>query len=146
MNDSIVIFDTDFISEYARGKPEAIGRLNRTPPESCFTTVVTEAELLGPRFRQLLTAADEVELSKAQVNLNVVRDVLANAFVGIFQTDLKVCLLHSELRRSKGLSKIGNADLLIAAIALRNDATLVTGNVEHFHKIPRLNVEDFRQR
>lgn len=146
MNDGIVVFDTDFISEYVRDKPDAVAFLNQTSPERCFTTIVSEAELIGPRYRQLLTAANEVELMKTQLYLNQVRDVLTNAFAGILPMDLVVSRVFAELKQVKKLSKVRNADLLIAAIALRHNATLVTGNVQHFRKVPRLKVEDFRRR
>jgi tRNA(fMet)-specific endonuclease VapC len=145
MTDGIVIFDSDFISEYMRNKPEAVARIDPMPRECCFTIVINEAELIGPRYRQILTAANEIELNKAQVQLNLTRDILTY-FVDILQIDLVASRIYAELKQVKKLSKIENADILIAAIALRNDATLVTGNVEHFRKVPRLKVEDFRKR
>jgi predicted nucleic acid-binding protein len=146
MTNDIEIFDTDFISEYVRDNPVAVSRFKQTPRERRFTTLVNEAELIGPRYRQILTAANEVELNKAQVYFNLVRDVLTNSFTGIFQMDLLVSRIYVELKQVKKLSKVENADILIAAIALRNDATLVTGNIEHFRKVLRLKVEDFRRR
>ncbi len=38
---------------------------------------------------------------------------------------------------------IGEADTQIAAIALANDLTVVTGNVRHFERVPGLNVENW---
>jgi tRNA(fMet)-specific endonuclease VapC len=38
---------------------------------------------------------------------------------------------------------LADADLRIAAIALANDLTLVTGNVRHFRRIPDLAVENW---
>lgn len=38
---------------------------------------------------------------------------------------------------------IGNNDLMIAAIALANDLTVVTNNVEEFSRVPGLRVEDW---
>ena len=38
---------------------------------------------------------------------------------------------------------LGEADLTIAAIALRHDLTLITGNVRHFQRVPGLRVEDW---
>lgn len=146
MTNGIEVFDTDFISEYVRRKPEATGRWQRTPLVCRFTTSASEAELLGPRYRHLLTAADEVELIEARRRLTVLRDVLTNAFAGIFPMDLLAARIYLELKHVQKLSKVGNADLLIAAIALRHQATLVTGNVQDFRKVPRLKVEDFRRR
>jgi tRNA(fMet)-specific endonuclease VapC len=146
MSDRTLIFDTDVISELIREKPEAIAFVNRTDPRCMFTTVISEAELLGPRYRNMLTAANYIELTAAQLHLSVTCDVLANAFAGIFPMDLVAAHRYVDLKQVQKLSKIGNADLLIAAIALRHQAALVTGNADHFRKVPGLEVEDFRRR
>jgi tRNA(fMet)-specific endonuclease VapC len=38
---------------------------------------------------------------------------------------------------------IGDADILIAATAIENNAGLVTGNERHFRRIPDLHVENW---
>ena len=38
---------------------------------------------------------------------------------------------------------IGHPDTQIAAIALANDLTVVTGNVRHFQRVPGLAVENW---
>lgn len=146
MTNSVEIFDTDFISEYIRDKPDAVARFSRTPRERRFTTIVSEAEIIGARYRQLLTAANEIEMMAAQMFINVSRDVFANSFGGVLETEMVSFRIYVELKQVKKLSKVDNADLIIASIALRHDALLVTGNVEHFRKVPRLKVEDFRRR
>lgn len=52
-------------------------------------------------------------------------------------------LLHHQLREAGIL--IDDADLLIAATALRHGATLVTRNTNHFQSIPGLHLADWRQ-
>ena len=44
-----------------------------------------------------------------------------------------------------GLAKIrvGTMDLKIAAIALANDSTLLTRNIQDFSKVPDLKIEDW---
>jgi len=53
----------------------------------------------------------------------------------------KAAELYAILRASGQL--IEDADLLIAAIALVHDVTLVTNNTAHFTRIPSLQVEDW---
>jgi tRNA(fMet)-specific endonuclease VapC len=48
-----------------------------------------------------------------------------------------------QLRQDKKLKKIGRADLLIACIALANQATLVTRNVRDFQQVPGLWIENW---
>jgi len=38
---------------------------------------------------------------------------------------------------------LDEADLMIAAIALRHDLPIATGNVRHFERVPGLRVEDW---
>jgi len=44
------------------------------------------------------------------------------------------------LQAIRSLRKIGRADLLIASIALANQAILVTRNLRHFKQVPQLVV------
>ncbi|CAM3874212.1 PIN domain-containing protein [Deinococcus frigens] len=50
-------------------------------------------------------------------------------------------LLHHQLRGAGSL--LDDADLLIAATALRHGATLVTRNTNHFQRIPGLQLADW---
>lgn len=138
------ILDTDLLSEYLRQNRTAVAYFRTTPPESYRTTVINEIELLGGRF-QAFQAADTVErLLAAQQRLDLTREFLAVAFPVIFKVDLRVGEIFFDLTHLRGLKKIGRRDLLIAAIALRHEATLVTGNIQHFSKVPRLKVKNWR--
>ena len=65
--------------------------------------------------------------------------------LGIVMIDLavldKAAELYADLRRAGQL--IEDADLLIAAIALVHELTLVTNNTAHFSRIAGLQVEDW---
>lgn len=50
--------------------------------------------------------------------------------------------LKAELEK-KG-SPLDDADLLIASVALANNALLVTNNTRHFNKVPSLQIENWR--
>ena len=47
------------------------------------------------------------------------------------------------LRQTKKLKKIGRADLLIAAITMANNATLITRNLKDFRQVPGLLIENW---
>ncbi|MGY2892958.1 PIN domain-containing protein [Deinococcus sp. UYEF24] len=51
--------------------------------------------------------------------------------------------IHHQLRVTGTL--IEDADLPIAATALRHDATLVTRNIKHFQRIPGLKLIDWQK-
>lgn len=46
-------------------------------------------------------------------------------------------------RLRKARLRIGTMDLKIAAIALANEALLLTRNINHFERVPGLRVEDW---
>ena len=53
----------------------------------------------------------------------------------------KAVEIYADLRQRGML--IEDADILMAAIALVNDLTLVTNNTSHFSRIPGLQLEDW---
>lgn len=61
--------------------------------------------------------------------------------VRILDFDEAAIARYDDLRQQK--LKIGKTDLQIAAVALQNNATLVTANVRDFKRIPGLRVEDW---
>jgi len=86
----------------------------------------------------VLKAADGIQLQIAQQRLNDTEDQLAD--VVVIPVDAVAAREFDRLRQEKSLRKIGRADLLIAAIALAQRATLVTRNVRHFRMVPGLHV------
>jgi tRNA(fMet)-specific endonuclease VapC len=57
--------------------------------------------------------------------------------------DAAACQEFDNLRVHRSLRKIGRRDLLIARIALANQATLVTRNLRDFSLVPRLRIENW---
>lgn len=107
-------------------------------------TVITKIELLRGRYDYLLKAATGSELLKAQQLLARTESLLS-----LLQTlpfDHNAAVRFDQLRTTKGLRKIGRADLLIASISLVRQATLVTRNVRHFQVIPGLRVVNWVDR
>lgn len=50
--------------------------------------------------------------------------------------------VYGDLRAKLGArgQRLGEADLMIAAVALKHDLTLVSGNTQHFRRIPGLRL------
>lgn len=57
--------------------------------------------------------------------------------------DTSAAARFDELKRAK--INIGTNDLKIAAIALANNATVLTRNSRHFGKVPNLHIEDWTE-
>ena len=130
------LFDTDILSQIAKKKrPEALmSRLARTPLLSQHTSAINAAEIYYGIFR------------------TEGRESLLRFFEGqifprltILPFDRESALIYGRLKsvlEQKGRPRF-EPDLQIAAIALQNRLTIVTGNIRHFSGIPGLKVENW---
>jgi tRNA(fMet)-specific endonuclease VapC len=131
----VYCLDTDVLSAVLSPAPplHLIRRLARTPPTEQCTTSVTLGELLyGVARRGSPTLAERVQQLIASAGPILPFDEAAAARYGSLRATLE-----REGRR------LAEPDLRIAAIALSRDATLVTGNVRHFARVPDLRVENW---
>ena len=135
------LFDSDTLSHLWANHQRVVDRLNRCEDTEIGTTSITKVEILRARCENLLKAASPEELLKAQWRLDRSEQKLAELTVTPFDAAAGTEL--SRLEQIKGLKKIGRADLLIASIALANDATLITRNLKHFRQIPNLKLENW---
>tara|TARA_Y100000385_G_C13097974_1_gene642596 strand:- start:3485 stop:3877 length:393 start_codon:yes stop_codon:yes gene_type:complete len=129
----MIILDTDVCIEILRGN-EDLTRVLGDMDEIRAIAFMTYGELLYGAYNS----------KKVEYNISLVTAFIDNLFV--IENDLKIMDLFgrikSGLRRSGSI--IPDADLLIAATALSNDCTLLTGNVSHFRRISSLIVKDWR--
>jgi predicted nucleic acid-binding protein len=128
------LFDTDALSEVMRKQPlqAYLTWLRRIPREEQFTSAVSVGELYQGAFRsahrdQLLQRIDDVLLPE----------------ITVLPYDVGVARVFGEIRADleRAGSSPGDADLQIAATALRHDLALVTGNVRHHERVPGLKIE-----
>lgn len=128
-------FDTDVLSAVLRRDPPLglVRRLARVPPADQTTTAITVGELLYGAAR------------RGSPNLTRrVRELLESA-VTIVPFDRRAAELYAELRAEleREGRRLDEPDLRIAATARSRGLTLVTGNVRHFERVPRLAVENW---
>lgn len=140
----MILLDTDTLSiqqyaasEFATAVDRHIAQL--PPAEEIATTIIFYEEQTRGWFAFLAKARTRSEKLRAYGHLanHLVRWKQIN--VVPFGEAEMACfeqLLSQRLR-------IGKSDLKIAAIALANDATLVSRNLADFSKIPGLRVEDW---
>jgi tRNA(fMet)-specific endonuclease VapC len=131
------LLDTDILSNLMRRAPSTtlIAKLASVPVEQQFTCSITLGELiygacrLRTRTRNLLEQLEGILLP----NLPVLPfDAAAARRYGEVRAELEG---HGAL--------LGDADLRIGAIALARGLTVVTGNTQHFQRIPGLPVENW---
>jgi tRNA(fMet)-specific endonuclease VapC len=136
----VIILDTDTLTHLLAEHPRVAERRRRETDEVVIA-IISRIETLQGRFATLLKAADGPELIRGQERLDrAERDL--NRF-RCLPVDAAVAAEFDRLRQNKKLKKIGRGDLLIAAIALANRATLVTRNLKDFRQVPGLQIENW---
>lgn len=127
------LFDTDAISELFKPRPAAgyVRWLRAVPREEQYTSAVVVGELYQGAFRSSAVAR-HLE--------NIEKRVLPS--VTVLSYDAAAARVYGEIRaRLEAAGRpLADADLQIAATALLHDLELVTGNVKHFGRVPRLRI------
>lgn len=128
------LFDTDVLSALIRREPLAKlhQRLARVPAKDQGTTTITLGELsYGAHKAGRLDLYPRVRLLLADVEILGFDEPAAEQYGP----------LRAKLER-KG-TRLDEADLRIACIALAHDRTLATGNARHFGRVEGLRVEEW---
>jgi tRNA(fMet)-specific endonuclease VapC len=134
------VLDTDTFTFLLKGHPKVVARRSLEEDEVVIT-IINRIETLQGRFASLMKAADGTELQRGQERLHQAeRDLRPFRILPITAA---AAAEFDRLRQDRKLKKIGRGDLLIAAIALAYQATLVTRNRNHFPLVPGLQVENW---
>ena len=118
------LLDTDVLSHYWIGNQRVVQRVFEAAAFKVGITSITKAEVLRRRCENLLKAESAVEILKAQSRLDLTETRLARLSVVPFSEP--AAERFDRLLQVDRLKRIGRADMLIASIAIANDATLVT--------------------
>ena len=128
------ILDTDILSEFLRGNPKVIEKVDEHLKDYGFInlSIITYYEILNGLLykdakKQLLKFEEFVALNKV-IPLTL-RMAKTAAFI---QADL----------RKKG-TEIGHTDTLIAGIAMTSELQLITNNTDHFNRIDGLDIANW---
>jgi len=136
------LLDTDHISLVHRKGDE--GRLIETrlanmPADSVFVSIVSYEEQTRGWFAELARRRSFAQQEATYTELAHLLDLYCAS--PILHLDLESV---SEFHRLWLLRlRVGTMDLKIAAIAIANDAVLLTRNKTDFSKVPGLNIEDW---
>jgi predicted nucleic acid-binding protein len=128
------LFDTDAISEVLRKKPAPayLRWLAEIPQAEQFTSAVAVGELFRGAFRSK-------EPKRHLENIET-RVLLA---LTVLPFDVPIARIYGEIQAQlAGMGKIlEDADLQIAATAIHHGLEMVTGNLQHFERIPGLRLQ-----
>jgi tRNA(fMet)-specific endonuclease VapC len=133
------VLDTDTTSAVQRRHPAVSRRLASVNPESVATTVVTLFEQLRGRLAAVNRATNMAALQTAYRLLAETHRYFCDNHVLPF--DAVAADIFRSLRAQQ--PRTGTQDSQIAAIALANDAILVTSNRQDFERVPGLRIEDW---
>lgn len=127
----MVCVDTDFIAGLQRGNEAAMSKIKKMEESSevIYTTAINVAELYDGAHRA----------KNVQEMIKRVDGLLAR--FQILPLDYESAKVWGELAHNLRSNPIGELDLFIASIVLSNRQTLITRNIKHFERVPRLQVE-----
>ena len=134
----MIVFDTDVISQVLKKNPPAavLRKIAAIDPAEQATTSINAAELI---FGAHQSDREEVLLERLKELVWPNLEILPFDFGAAGEYGR----VRAELER-KG-RPLAEPDLRIASICLSRGASLVTGNVKHFSRIPTLVVEDWSE-
>ena len=138
------ILDTDMISllESVSTSPEAQRlrfRMARLKPEEHITTIITFEEQVRVWTAYLAQKRTMAQQVGAYRRLKCV----LNRYLKLTVLEFDEAAAAEFERMQKSRIRIGMMDLKIAAIALTQNATLLTRNTKDFSKGPGLHIEDW---
>lgn len=126
----IYLLDTDVCIALIKGQHGIQERIRDIDPMDIKISDITLAELYFGAYK-----------SGQEKHFDDVRKIY-----GLFESyPIQHLRKYGELRwmlEQKGM-KIGDMDMFIAATALEEDLILVTGNTDHFYRIPDLKIENW---
>jgi len=114
--------------------PALLRRLALTPIVDQTTSSITVAELYYGAYRRR---------SGAEQLIARIDALLADATVFTFDTESARVYGDVRAQLERAGTPIGDSDTRIAAIALANGLTVVTGNVRHFERVAGLEIENW---
>ena len=138
----MILLDTDHMAVLTMPGPacdQLLGRINRSPDRLVATTIVTAEE----QMRGWLAEIKRHRLIFDQIHAYEQLGALIKVWCDwiILPLDRLAANEFDLLRRTR--IRIGSQDLKIAAIALANDALLVSRNLRDFQEVPGLRVESW---
>jgi predicted nucleic acid-binding protein len=125
------ILDSDVIIDFLNEMPDAVARMKSiTSEEEAATTVFNEQEVMYGALK-----------SRKRGVILATRQFFNSVKVLAYDRDCIDKTLEIEIGLEKKGMPIGTMDEFIAGICLFHNAAIVTRNVEHFSRIPKLKID-----
>lgn len=137
------LLDTDIASLVLHEHERVLARMAKVDPNETALAIITRLEMLRGRIDAIVKSATADELLRAVAGF-ARTEVFLSQF-RIISIDEKAATTFEQLRGNKKLKKMDRGDLLQAAIALANNATLVTRNTKDYASVPNLKLENWAE-
>jgi len=125
------LLDTDTVIAMLRGQYGIQQKVLSVGLDACGISEITLAELYTGAYKSGIEKdLGQAEFAASHFQIHPIGDILKT------YARIRVDLEQSGCR-------LDSMDLLIAATALGNGLTLVTGNLRHFSRIPDLKIENW---
>lgn len=124
------LVDSDVLIDFLKGEERAVKIIKKLENKSFYVSIISVGEIL-----EGLTETKNIK------KLTTFKELLKT--VTVLNIDFPIIEKFASLRRylrQKG-QLIDNLDLLIAVTCLTHDLILITNNVSHFKRIPRLKTK-----
>jgi tRNA(fMet)-specific endonuclease VapC len=133
------LLDTDTLTLFQRGHPKVSARCAVTPPGSLAITIISVEEQFLGWYTRARQAKRDGEVALAYDRMTAFTGFMKRLPIVSFTAEA----IH-EYRQLKALKlNVGKKDLCVAAIGRALGATVVTGNLSDFGRVPGLAVEDW---
>jgi tRNA(fMet)-specific endonuclease VapC len=133
----VYVLDSNTVSYYMRGDPEVTAPLERLQPANVAVPAIVEYELRYGMYRLPETVAKS--------KIRALESFLMPIAVLLFDSRCADQAARLRATLEAAGTPIGPHDVLIAATALRHQATLVTRNVREFSRVPALQWENWHE-
>jgi tRNA(fMet)-specific endonuclease VapC len=136
---SLYLFDTDLLSLYQMGHPRVVQNVLGHVSDQLAICVITVEEQLSGWQRALSQSRDDQRRAEVYRRMALAVESLSSWMVLPFS--VTAMSQHAALLRQR--LNVGSNDLKIAAIALENQAIVVTRNARDFNRVVGLSCEDW---
>src|SRR3989344_7520752 len=126
------ILDSDILAGILRKNTDAIKKYEEIQKnENILTTVLNAQEML---FGALIS-------EKSEENFKASKELLNELNILLYDQKSMIESVKIQAYLEKTGNHIGLIDEIVAGICTANKATIITRNVEHFSRVPNLEVE-----
>jgi tRNA(fMet)-specific endonuclease VapC len=136
------ILDTDHASLWLRGNASVIAKVTQSRP-NVVLTIITVQEIFNGWVGRLNNLAERADFTAEYENLWEAIEFIRGFPALKFDTDADDCYIRLLQSYPSLRKKLLRQDMRIAAIALSQNATVLTRNRRDFEQVPGLKIEDW---